>query len=82
MCRNITILRGLDPPATAEEIHAAAVQYVRKVGGIGSVSPRTADAFDEAVSRVAAATEALLQQLPPRQVAPPTLPPMRRLRHA
>jgi hypothetical protein len=78
MCRNITVLRGLEPPATSEEIKAAAVQYVRKVGGIQSVSARTAEAFDEAVSRVAAATEALLEHLPPRQVTPPTVPPLRR----
>jgi len=34
MCRNITVLRGLEPPATADEVQAAARQYVRKVGGV------------------------------------------------
>ncbi|HLI25401.1 MAG TPA: DUF2277 domain-containing protein [Acidimicrobiales bacterium] len=81
MCRNITVLRGLEPPATTAEIRAAAVQYVRKVGGIQSVSPRTAEAFEEAVSQVAAATQTLLQHLPPRQAAPATVPPLRRRQH-
>ena len=79
MCRNITTLRGLEPPATAEEIQAAARQYVRKVSGVQSVSVRTEDAFDRAVEVVAAATTELLAQLPPRQQPPPTLPPLRRL---
>src|SRR3569623_667937 len=41
MCRNITALRGLDPEATPEEIEAAALQYVRKVGGLTSISAAT-----------------------------------------
>jgi len=79
MCRNITTLRGLEPPATAEEIQAAARQYVRKVSGVQSVSVRTEEAFDRAVEAVAAATTELLAHLPPRQQPPPTLPPLRRL---
>jgi len=79
MCRNITTLRGLDPEATAEEIDAAARQYVRKVSGVQTVSPRTEDAFDLAVRKVAEATTELLAGLPPRQQPPPTLPPLRRL---
>jgi hypothetical protein len=79
MCRNITTLRGLEPPATADEIQAAARQYVRKVSGVQSVSVRTEEAFDRAVEAVAAATTELLAQLPPRQQPPPTLPPLRRL---
>ena len=46
MCRNITALRGLEPSATPEEISAAALQYVRKVAGISTVTPKTADAVD------------------------------------
>ncbi len=50
MCRNITTLRGLDPQATAEEIEAAARQYVRKVSGVQSVSANTEAAFELAVA--------------------------------
>jgi hypothetical protein len=79
MCRNITTLRGLEPPATAEEIEAAARQYVRKVGGVQSPSARTGEAFEAAVRAVAAATTTLLAELPPRQQPPPTEPPLRRI---
>jgi hypothetical protein len=79
MCRNITTLRGLDPPATSEEVEAAARQYVRKVSGVHAVSPRTEAAFERAVARVAEATRDLLAGLPPRQQPPPSLPPLRRL---
>jgi hypothetical protein len=79
MCRNITTLRGLEPQATPEEIEAAARQYVRKVSGVQTVSPRTGDAFDRAVRKVAEATTELLAGLPPRQQPPPTLPPLRRI---
>jgi hypothetical protein len=78
MCRNITTLRGLEPPATAEEIEAAARQYVRKVGGVQAPSPRTEEAFERAVRTVVAATTELLDGLPPRRQPPPTLPPLRR----
>jgi hypothetical protein len=80
MCRNITTLRGLEPVATAEEIDAAARQYVRKVSGVQKPTARTEAAFDLAVRQVAAATTELLAALPPRQQPPPTLPPLRRLR--
>jgi len=80
MCRNITTLRGLEPPATTEEIEAAARQYVRKVSGVQSTSPTTADAFEKAVQIVAAATTALLAELPTRRQPPPTLSPLRRPR--
>lgn len=78
MCRNITTLRGLEPPPTSEEIEAAARQYVRKVSGLQKPSPSTADAVEEAVRAVAGATVALMEQLPPRRQPPPTLPPLRR----
>jgi hypothetical protein len=79
MCRNITTLRGLEPAATADEIEAAARQYVRKVSGVQKTSERTEAAFEKAVRRVTLATEELLAQLPPRQSPPPTLPPLRRI---
>src|ERR1700735_3980438 len=60
MCRNITELRGLEPPATNEEIAAAARQYVRKVSGITHPSSANAEAFEAAVAAVAAATTRLL----------------------
>ena len=79
MCRNITTLRGLEPAATPEEIEAAARQYVRKVSGVQSTSPQTAEAFERAVAAVTEATSALLASLPPRKQPPPTMPPLRRL---
>ena len=78
MCRNITALRGLEPPATDEEVSAAALQYVRKVGGLTSVSKRNADAVARAVERIAAATTELLDELPVRRTPPKTVPPLRR----
>jgi hypothetical protein len=78
MCRNITELRGLQPPATAEEITAAARQYVRKVSGLAKVPAGAEDAFEEAVRDVAETTERLLGSLPPRRQPPATIPPLRR----
>ena len=48
MCRNITVLRGLEPSATSEEIYAAALQYVRKVTGVGSLSSTTRGPIERA----------------------------------
>ncbi len=79
MCRNITTLRGLEPPATPAEIEAAARQYVRKVSGVQAPSAATADAVERAVAAVAEATAALLGELPARRQPPPTLPPLRRM---
>jgi hypothetical protein len=78
MCRNITELRGLEPPATAVEIEAAARQYVRKVSGVQKPSAASIEAFELAVERVTAATTELLQALPPRRQPPKTVPPLRR----
>jgi hypothetical protein len=78
MCRNITALRGLEPAATAEEIEAAARQYIRKVSGIQSVSDNTRAAFETAVAEVTATTTRLLAELPPRKQPPTTVPPLRR----
>ena len=78
MCRNITTLRGLEPPATADEIQAAAVQYIRKVTGITKVTDVTRESFEAAVAAVAAATTRVLVDLPERRNPPITLPPLRR----
>jgi hypothetical protein len=78
MCRNITELRGLQPPATHEEIHAAARQYVRKVTGITRPNPLVQVAFDDAAAEIAAITERLLGVLPARRQPPRTVPPLRR----
>ena len=63
MCRSIRTLRGQAPPATDEEVRAAALQYVRKVSGCRQPSRRNAAAFEEAVAAVAAATGRLLAAL-------------------
>ncbi len=78
MCRNITELRGLEPPATEDEVRAAARQYVRKVSGVRDPRPAQAEAYERAVAAVAAETAALLDGLPPRRVPPRTVPPLRR----
>jgi hypothetical protein len=63
MCRNIRTLHNFDPPATAEETHASALQYVRKISGSTKPSQANAEAFAEAVEAVEAATRTLLDQL-------------------
>jgi len=63
MCRNIRELHNYAPPATDEEIRAAALQYVRKVGGSSKPSRANAEAFERAVEQVTAATATLLEQL-------------------
>jgi hypothetical protein len=63
MCRNIRTLHNFAPPATGHEVHEAALQYVRKVSGATRPSQANAEAFDEAVEAVAAATRRLLEQL-------------------
>ena len=79
MCRNITTLRGLEPVATTEEIEAAARQYCRKVSGVQKTAAATEDAFERAVAIIAAATEELIAELPPRKVPPKSDPPLRRI---
>jgi hypothetical protein len=63
MCRNIRQLHNFAPPATTEEVHEAALQYVRKVSGSTKPSQANAAAFERAVQAVAAATEELLAEL-------------------
>jgi len=61
MCRSIKTLRDGAEPASDEEISAAALQYVRKVSGYRQPSRANADAFNEAVAEVAAASRRLLE---------------------
>ena len=63
MCRSIKTLRNTEIPATEEEIRAAALQFVRKVSGYRKPSKVNEDAFEQAVTEVAEATEKLLKSL-------------------
>ena len=63
MCRNIRTLYNFEPPATREEVHDAALQYVRKISGFTKPSQANAEAFDRAVEAVTAASERLLGEL-------------------
>ena len=63
MCRNIRTLYNYAPPATPEEVHSAALQYVRKVSGVTRPSAANAAALDEAVAAVAEATQQLLDAM-------------------
>jgi hypothetical protein len=63
MCRNIRTLHNFEPPATGDEVHAAALQYVRKVSGTSKPSAANQEAFDRAVAEVAHATRHLLDDL-------------------
>ena len=63
MCRNIRPLSNFEPPATGDEVQAAAVQYVRKVSGATRPSQANREAFDRAVADVAAATQRLLDSM-------------------
>jgi hypothetical protein len=63
MCRNIRQLHNFEPPATSDEVQAAALQYVRKVSGASRPSQANAEAFDTAVREVAEATQRLLDHL-------------------
>ena len=69
MCRNIRTLYNFEPPATAEEIHASALQYVRKVSGFTRPSRVNREAFDRAVREVTRATRELVDSLETRAPA-------------
>lgn len=70
MCRNIRTLHNFEPPASDDEVHAAALQYVRKLSGTTKPSAANREAFDRAVAEVAHASRHLLDALvtaaPPR----------------
>jgi hypothetical protein len=63
MCRNIRVLHNFEPPTTRDEVHEAALQYVRKVSGMQRPSRANEAAFERAVAAVATATERLLDEL-------------------
>jgi hypothetical protein len=63
MCRSIHTLYNFEPPATHEEVHAAALQYVRKISGFTKPSQANAEAFEQAVEAVTVASERLLGEL-------------------
>jgi hypothetical protein len=69
MCRNIRTLYNFEPAASSEEVHASALQYVRKISGMNKPSRANAEAFERAVEEVAAASTRLLDSLV--TVAPP-----------
>jgi hypothetical protein len=63
MCRNIRTLHNFDPPASHEEVHASALQYVRKISGFSKPSRANEEAFYHAVDAVAAISAELLSKL-------------------
>lgn len=63
MCRNIRTLHNFEPPATRDEVHASALQYVRKISGSTRPSKANAEAFDRAVQEVMEASLRLLDDL-------------------
>jgi hypothetical protein len=63
MCRNIRTLHNFEPPASPDEVRAAALQYVRKISGYAKPSATNAAAFERAVEEVAAASARLLDEL-------------------
>ena len=63
MCRNIRTLYNFEPPATDEEVRAAALQYVRKISGFARPSQANAASFERAVDAIARASAELLDEL-------------------
>jgi hypothetical protein len=63
MCRNIRPLNNFEPPATSQEVHDAALQFVRKVSGSTRPSTANQQAFDRAVHEIAHITQHLLDEL-------------------
>jgi hypothetical protein len=63
MCRNIRTLHNFEPPASEEEVRAAALQYVRKISGYSKPSQANAEAFEEAIEEVAEVSAKLLERL-------------------
>jgi hypothetical protein len=63
VCRNIKVLYNFKPPATDDEIHAAALQFVRKISGFAKPSAVNEEAFNRAVAEVAMASSKLLNSL-------------------
>lgn len=63
MCRNIRPLYNFDPPVTDEELHAAALQFVRKITGMNKPSAANREAFDRAVDEIAHVSAHLMEHL-------------------
>jgi hypothetical protein len=63
MCRNIQTLHNFEPPATDDEVHAAALQYVRKISGFTKPSQANAESFERAVEEITAVSARLLAEL-------------------
>jgi hypothetical protein len=63
MCRNIRTLHNFEPPATNDEVRAAALQYARKISGFTKPSQANAEAFEHAVEEIALVSERLLSEL-------------------
>jgi hypothetical protein len=63
MCRNIRTLHNFEPPASEDEVHGAALQYVRKISGFTKPSQANAEAFERAVDEVAEISARLLSEL-------------------
>lgn len=79
MCRNITALRGLEPPASQSEIEDAARQFVRKVASLTSTSQMSRDDVLRAIDQIAQTTRELLATLPTARSTPVGPPGRRRL---
>ncbi|HLK54751.1 MAG TPA: DUF2277 domain-containing protein [Candidatus Angelobacter sp.] len=69
MCRNIKTLFNFDPPVTADEVHAASLQFVRKITGFNKPSKANEEAFETAIDEIAAISNRLLRSL--ETTAPP-----------
>jgi len=69
MCRNIKTLFNFDPPVTDEEVHAASLQFVRKITGFNKPSKANEEAFQAAIDEIAAISNRLLRSL--ETTAPP-----------
>jgi hypothetical protein len=78
MCRSIAPLRGLEPPATSEEIHAAASQFIRKVAALSTARQLEDAAVRDAIDRVARVVDELITNLPARRSVPTSGPSSRR----
>lgn len=63
MCRNIRTLYNFEPPASEDEVHSAALQYVRKISGFAKPSQANAEAFEHAVEEVTAISVRLLNEM-------------------
>jgi hypothetical protein len=77
MCRSIKVLRQPGPPATREEVDAAALQFVRKISGMRKASKANQEAFDRAVREIADSSGRLLESVgpsAPRRSPPPETP--------